>query len=248
MRHAACWHATSPDEAQGLRHRAGAQRVDEIPNCVDAVVADEAARTSARHAIGLPPHAPYVLFLGRLHPIKRLDLLASAFSEVASAIPEARLVIAGPDEGGHRAAIQPRFAHVASRVHWCGAVDGEVKAGLLSGAAVLVLCSDSESFGMSVAEALSAAVPVVVTRTCPWPAIEAVGCGHWVAQTAPDVARGVMALLEHPDEARRCGERGRDFAACQFGPAPVGARWAALYREIVESGPGTDPVNSRRML
>jgi glycosyltransferase involved in cell wall biosynthesis len=239
MRDAACWHAASSREAEGLGRR-GNTRIVEIPNSVDPIAASDAARLDARRAIGLPTAAPYVLFLGRLHPIKRLDLVASAFAEVAAAIPEARLVIAGPDEGGHRAAVAPLFEPFQSLVSWCGPVDGALKAGLLSGAAALVLCSDSESFGMSVAEALSAGVPVVATRTCPWPAIERIGCGHWVAQTAPDIASKVISLLQHPGEARRMGQRGRDFAAREFSPAPIAARWLALYAELAErSGPGS---------
>jgi glycosyltransferase involved in cell wall biosynthesis len=231
MRDAACWHAASSREAEALGRR-GNTRIVEIPNSVDPIAASDAVRLDATRAVGLPAAAPYVLFLGRLHPIKRLDLVAAAFSEVAAAVPEARLVIAGPDEAGHRAAVAPLFEPLQSRVHWCGPVDGELKAGLLRGAAALVLCSDSESFGMSVAEALSAAVPVVVTRTCPWPAIEQIGCGHWVAQAAPDIASGVIALLQHPDEARQMGLRGQEFAAREFSPGPIAARWLALYAEL----------------
>jgi glycosyltransferase involved in cell wall biosynthesis len=232
MRGAACWHVTSTAEAGRLRERNAGARIALIPNPVESLMADDAARVSARAAVGMPASAPYVLFLGRLHPIKRLDLLAAAFAQVAAAAPDVHLVIAGPDESGHRATIEPLFAPARSRVRWCGAVDGAVKAGLLCGAAALVLCSDSESFGMSAAEALAAGVPVVVTRTCPWSAIEKMGCGRWVAQAAPDVADGLLSLLRDPDEARRCGDRGRDFAHREFSPSVVAPQWVALYAAL----------------
>jgi glycosyltransferase involved in cell wall biosynthesis len=104
---AACWHATSPGETATLTARPGARPVAEIPNSVEPLPADADARAAARAAVGLSDGRPFVMFLGRLHPIKRLDLLADAFSSIAPEFPTLDLVIAGPDEGGHRARIAP---------------------------------------------------------------------------------------------------------------------------------------------
>lgn len=229
---AACLHATAHTEFEALRARARHQRVVEIPNSVEPGVVDEAARLDARMFAGVPSGAPYVLFLGRIHPIKRLDLLAAAFGRLREAVPPAHLVIAGPDDRGHRARVEPLFAEFGPRVHWCGPVDGRRKDGLLSGASALVLCSDSESFGISVAEALGAGVPVVVTRTCPWPMLDEVGCGHWVEQDPPAIAAGLASLLRDPTEARAMGRRGHDLVAREYGAIAVAFRWAALYREV----------------
>ena len=230
---AACWHATSHAEAAALGRRAGAaHRVVEIPNTVDPIAAGEADCAEARAFAGVADGAPYVLFLGRLHPIKRLDLLAAAMAQLDDRAGGAHLVIAGPDERGHRAAVEPLFAPLGPRVHWCGPVDGRRKAGLIGGASALVLCSDSESFGMCVAESLTAGVPVVVTRTCPWPTLETAGCGVWVDQSPAGIAAGLMRLLGDPVEARAMGQRGHTLAAREFGAAAVAARWVALYREL----------------
>ena len=187
----------------------------------------------ARLAAGVPAGRRYLLMLGRIHPIKRLDLLAGAFARVAHAVADVHLVIAGPDEGGHRAAVEPLFAASASRVHWCGAVEPSIKHGLLAGASALVACSDSESFGMSIAEALSAAVPVVVTHTCPWPVIAQADCGFWVAQSAEAIADGLSAILQQPDQARAKGARGQTLARREFSANAIGARWAAAYAECL---------------
>ena len=228
---AARLHATSHAEFEALGARGC--RVVEIPNSVEPEPVDEAARLEARMFAGVPAGAPYVLFLGRLHPIKRLDLLAAAFARVSRSVPAAHLVIAGPDERGHRARVEPLFAGLGGRAHWCGAVDGRRKAGLLSGASALVLCSDSESFGVSVAEALAAGVPAVVSRTCPWPMLDTVGCGHWVEQQPDAIAAGLEDLLKNPEEARAMGRRGHELAAREYGSTAVASRWAALYREVI---------------
>lgn len=235
---AQAWHASSPLEAATLRARNPDARLVSIPNCVEAVRPGAGDVEDAKRLAGVPPDAPYVLFLGRIHPIKRLDLIARAFATVARRHPHAHLVLAGPDEWGYRRAVAPLFEPLGGRVHWCGEVDARQKWGLLAGAAALAACSDSESFGMSIAESLAAGVPVVATHTCPWPELETARCGHWVPQSAGAVADGLDALLRDPEEGRALGERGRALIASRCSPAVVGDRWRRAYREIVAGGSG----------
>ena len=209
-------HATSRDEFEELNRFPAAGRSVYVPNGVDLPPTTNGCRS------------PIVLFLGRIHPIKRLDLLAAAFEQVLANHPDAQLVIAGPDEGGHRASIAPLFASFGDAVTWMGRVDDEKKGQLLGTASVLVMCSNSESFGMSAAEAMAAGTPVVVTHTCPWPDVDAHKTGYWVEQTAGAIAEGVNAILSHPAAAREMGQRGRELIAANYG-WPRAA--AALIRE-----------------
>jgi glycosyltransferase involved in cell wall biosynthesis len=164
----------------------------------------------------LPAEAPLILFLGRIHPIKRLDLLAGAFGRVLQQHPNAHLVLAGPDEDGHRAQLAPLFTPFGEAVRWTGRVDDSGKRELLNAAAVLVMCSDAESFGMSVAEAMAAGTPVVVTKTCPWADVESHHAGFWVEQTPDAVATAVNAVLSDRSAARAMGCRGRSLVAAQY--------------------------------
>ena len=85
--------------------------------------------------------------------------------------------------------------------------------GLVKDADVMVQCSDSESFGLSVIESLACGVPVIVTRTCPWSEIETNGCGFWVEQTAPAIAAAMSALAGDPVAARPHGRARRSIRA-----------------------------------
>ncbi|HVB36966.1 MAG TPA: glycosyltransferase [Vicinamibacterales bacterium] len=238
LQRAALLHATSERESATLRALDLGVEVAVVPNGVDADSAALAVPGTFRRYAGLSGQDPLIVFLGRLHPIKRLDLLADAFLRLRASRPDARLIIAGRDEGGYRRTIEPRLAAAGAAVRWMGEVDTAGKWDLLADAAVLVCCSDSESFGMSVAEAMAAGVPVVVTDTCPWPQVETWGCGRWVAQTPAALAGAVLDVLAHPDAAREMGARGQALARRCFAWDAVAVELAARYAGVAARGTG----------
>jgi glycosyltransferase involved in cell wall biosynthesis len=235
LRSAAFLHATSEAEADALRRWAPGVPVVTLPNGVDGPETAPAPAGSFRRRLGIPDTdtAPIVAFLGRIHPIKRLDLLAAAFDRVRATRPDAHLVVAGLDEGGERKRIEPRFAAAGAHVHWAGEVDGADKWELLTASECLVLCSDSESFGTSVAEAMAAGLPVVVTHSCPWSVVEAERCGFWVPQEASAMAGAVVTLLNDPAKAREMGARGKALAQRTYSWDSIGRAMAERYRSAV---------------
>jgi glycosyltransferase involved in cell wall biosynthesis len=209
-------HATSAHEHDTLVRMRPSAEVVLVPNGVDIPE--------------LPPHAsrrPVIAFIGRIHPIKRLDLLVDAFVRLHAQRGDATLVIAGPDEAGLRGALTARAGSAAAAITWPGAVDVAAKTALLAEAAAVVVCSDSESFGLSAAEAMAAAVPVVVTRTCPWAEVERHGAGYWVEQSADAIAGAVQALLADPTAARAMGARGRALIEQKY-------RWDVVARDLIQ--------------
>jgi len=117
----------------------------------------------------------FLLFLARIHEKKGCDLLIEAFARVAVLAPDVQLVMAGPDQVGMQAKLQSRAEQlgIAARVHWPGMIGGEVKWGALRACDALVLPSHQENFGVSVAEALLAGRPVLLSYPVNiWPEIE----------------------------------------------------------------------------
>jgi glycosyltransferase involved in cell wall biosynthesis len=235
LRSAALLHATSSLEASELTTYG--PPVAQIANGVAPGEVSAAAVERLRAQARLQPGDEIVTFLGRLHPIKRLDLLAEAFALVRQAHPNARLVIAGPDEGGHRALIEPLFAPVAAETRWLGGVDAETTWALLTSSRALVQCSDSESFGMSVAEALTAAVPVVVTKRSGWAEIEKTGCGFSVAHEPVAIADGLLRILDQPAQAAVMGARGQEWARGLFAWDSIGRAMRDAYEAALVRAP-----------
>ena len=228
---AALLHATSEQEAAAIRDLHLGVPVAVVPNGVDLAAAQQAIR-GYRARLGIPPDAFVVLFLGRMHRIKRLDLLAGAFAEVRATHPSVHLVLAGPDEHGLVPDLLQRLSPHAGAVHVLDVVSGAEKWALLKDADVMVQCSDSESFGLAVVESLAAGVPVVATRTTPWRQIEARDCGFWVEQTAPAIAAAIRTLVDDPARRARMGERAAAFAHEQYGWDAIAPAMARLYSEL----------------
>ena len=232
LRGAALLHATSEQEAEALHDLQLGVPIAVVPNGVDLESARRAPR-GYRRQLGIPPDAFLVLFLGRMHRIKRLDLLADAFDELRRTHPSAHLVLAGHDEQGLIAGLTRRLSAHAPSVHVLDAVSGPDKWALLRDADVTVQCSDSESFGMTVVESLAAGVPAVVTRTCPWPEIESRECGFWVEQSAPAIAAALRTLADDPAPRRRMGERGAAFACERYGWDAIAPVMSRLYAGLM---------------
>ena len=228
---AAAVQASSPAERDAVAPLVGDARVVYIPHGVSLDPRDCDGR-ALRRWCGIPTEARYVLFLGRLHRIKRLDLVADTFARLATAHPDLHLVVAGRDEQHQRVAIESRLGSFRSKVRWTGSVEGPLKTALLEEAVTLLLCSDAESFGLVVAEALAAGTPPVVTRTCPWALLEDEGCGRWVDQTAAAMADAVGELLTRPSVRAERAARAREVAARHFAWPPIARQISALYAEI----------------
>lgn len=222
-------HATSDQEAAGIARWAPSAGIAVIPNGIDP---QPRGSGISRQGLGVPEGVPLVVSVARLHPVKRLDLLIDAFVKVSTSDPRARLVVAGPDERGLRQGLEARAGRHRAAITWLGAVDETRRDALLQHASVLVMCSDSESFGLSVVEAMRAAVPVVVTDTCGWARVAEEGAGLVVPQSSLEIAEGIRQVLADPMRAAAMGARGRALVGREFNWAAIANRFMAAYQAL----------------
>jgi glycosyltransferase involved in cell wall biosynthesis len=191
------------------------ERVHLLPN----FVADLAAAAPAK--LRVPPGAPVVLGLGRLHRNKGFDLLIAA----AGRLPGVQVVIAG--DGPERVGLErlARHAGVADRVHFLGWRTDT--AALLSACNVLVCPSRTEPLGNVVLEAFSAGRPVVASMADgPRELIESGRTGVLVAgESAIALAAGIEGVLGRPAQAAAMVQAARRVFEEKFSEAAVVARW-----------------------
>jgi glycosyltransferase involved in cell wall biosynthesis len=151
--------------------------------------------------------APYILFLGRLHFKKGLDILADAFAILSKSNPTVHLVVAGPDDGA-LADFQSRIAagNLNSRVHVIGPIFGNDKLAALADAACFALPSRQEGFSIAILEAMAAGKPVVISTSCHFPEVAEERAGEVTELTATDFAGGLSRVLANPTPYGQAGQ------------------------------------------
>ncbi len=225
LRRAVFLHATSTAEQAALSALSLEPPIVMLPNGVAPPEAATNPELRSRH--GIPAGHPLVVYLGRLHPTKRLDLLVAAFAEARRGCPELELVIAGRADG-----VEPSQIG-GDGIHLLGQISDKDKWALLEETDVLVMCSDSESFSLSVVEALARGVPVVVTKTCPWEAVERHRLGFWVEQNVSEIATAIVEVLNDHAEAEEMGARGRELVARDYRWSSIGTAMAGRYEQAL---------------
>jgi glycosyltransferase involved in cell wall biosynthesis len=231
------WHYTSANEsAESWPWNAGASFI--VPNGIepaDFELEYEEARSELGHSLPGLGDAQYVLFLGRLAPKKRLDLLLEAF--VGGAPPAFKLVVAGPDEDKLWPDLARRWLRdsaVAERIVRLDFVTGRLKALLLAGASLFALPSEHENFGIAALEALAAGTPVILSPHVDLSqAAVAAGVGY-VAPLDPFAWRERLAkLLTDAAQSRADGARARAWAGENFAWEHIADRLVEQYRGLV---------------
>lgn len=230
-RKAATWHATSADEAGDIRAFGITAPIAIIPNGIDL------PRQIAPH---LPDKVTRtILFLSRIHPKKCLPTLLEAWQRLSVHRKNWQLVIAGPDEGGHRSELEAMVRNKnIPRVVFTGPVYGSEKEALLLDADLFVLPTLSENFGIAVAEALAAGIPSIVTKGAPWQGLETEQCGWWVDQGTEPLLKAMLSATELPAAERQAmGLRGRAWMEQNFGWEAIGRDMKDVYLWLTNEGP-----------
>ncbi|HUT57557.1 MAG TPA: glycosyltransferase, partial [Phycisphaerae bacterium] len=184
-----------------------------------------------------------ILFLGRVAPVKRVDVLLRAWGELAPYSGKWVLVIAGPDWQGYRAQMERLVdsCGISSCTLFTGNVIGRLKQELLGIADLYVLPSECENFGITVAEALASGCPVITTRGTLWKQIQDEGCGWWIERDLLALKTQLRAAMELSDPERVVmGQRGQTLVRTRYAWPPLAQEMLTVYRWLI--GQATAPA------
>ena len=208
-----------------------------IPLPVDIPVQSDAIapkRAAYRAASGIDPDAPLVVFLGRLHAVKRVDLAISAFAHATKAVPDAQMLVLGggePDDERELKDLAERLA-IADRVRFAGWIEPARRWDALCAADCLVLCSMFENFGFVVPEALGVGATVAITDQLAMShAVAELELG-WVCRSTPEsLGEGIAKALTDPKQKER-SSRAQAWVRETFSPASVALNLKDLYESL----------------
>jgi len=247
LQQACCHFATSQTEAQNLQKLGLGVPVVTIPNGVDVPELSSARGKAA----GIDENrSRTALFLGRIYPVKGLPMLVEAWSRVR---PQGWLLkIAGPDEAGHRKQVEKAVAtaRLGDAISFVGPVEGESKRSAFLDADLFILPTQSESFGVVVAEALAHCLPVLTTTGAPWSVLPEKKCGWWVDASIDGLEQGLrQATLLDRRTLRAMGADGRAFVANEYSWDRVAKLTLSSYADVlngVQSRPQIGAVANAR--
>lgn len=230
---AACFHATAESEYEDIRRLGFKHPVAIIPNGIDV---PEFAQKRTRDFRTL-------LFLGRIHPKKGLDILLNAWAAVMDRFPDWQLLVVGTDtgygaQGGYLAQLMALTAKLKlKRVEFAEPLYGEAKLSAYREADLFVLPTHSENFGMTVAEALAAGTPAIVTKGAPWQGLQTSGSGWWIDIGVDALAASLAeAMAESSDKLAQRGLNGREWMIREFSWRKLGQKMDQTYRWLIAGG------------
>lgn len=232
IRNASAAIAISPDEVELIaKYGLEPHKISHIPNGVneDDFSSNDVALFRIEFGIG---DAPYILFVGRLNPIKGPDLLLNAFAKLQNDLPH-HLIFAGPDGGmSEHLKQQVSDLKLIDRVHFIGYLGGDMKSNAFHGADLLAIPSRHEAMSIVALEAAIASTPVILTDRCGFSSLADVGAAIEVPATIDGISAGLKRLLIDNCDLERMGKYGRTFALEHYTWSIMAQRFIDLANQI----------------
>jgi glycosyltransferase involved in cell wall biosynthesis len=195
-------------------------------------------RGTLRQSLGLSANHTLSLFVGRLHKEKRLDLIIEAFARIVAAMPNAHLLIIGPegDGSGQIAKKQVQELGISNHVHFTGMMMGTELLQAYTDADMLVLLSHRESFGMVVVEGMAAGVPVLISREVGLARdVAEAGAGCVVSAKLDEIVQAWRQMLIDSELRQIMGIQGKVLVQQQFSSEVVAAQMLGLISDVSAS-------------
>jgi glycosyltransferase involved in cell wall biosynthesis len=245
---AAAIHFTSPQEAK-VSERFGTAAQDlVIPlgvNWQKPEMQENSQPTfdAALQNLGIPQgDAPLVLFMSRIDPKKGLDLLFPALEKLLAEGIKFHFVLAGgnPQDPEYENRIRTQIQNSALAPHStiAGFVTGDSKTALLQAADLFVLPSYYENFGIAVAEAMAAGVPVVISdQVHIWEEVKQAEAGWVCTCEVSALTEQLKAAIQSASERQRRGANAQTHALKHYSWRAIAQQTMQAYRQIlVNSG------------
>ncbi|MEM6401004.1 MAG: hormogonium polysaccharide biosynthesis glycosyltransferase HpsP, partial [Cyanobacteria bacterium P01_D01_bin.116] len=237
---AAAIHFTSEQEAK-VSHRFDVNTKDlviplGVKDCKDVKMSVSNQCRDIKNNVSkfnIPDNVPKILFMSRIDPKKGLDILIPALEKLLNEGLSFHFVLAGtnPQDPNYEQKIKSQIQASSLNKYTTitGFVTGELKSALLESADLFVLPSYYENFGIAVAEAMVAGIPVVISDQVHICQDISGSESGWVGKTnIESIADLLREALKYPEERQRRGLLARKFALLNYS-------WDAIAQKIVEA-------------
>jgi glycosyltransferase involved in cell wall biosynthesis len=215
------------------------EKIAIIPNGIDlSEYSDLPPKGAFKERFNVPEDKRIVLYIGRIHWIKGVDILVRAYALLAKqpSFKDAILVVAGPDDGYlGRVKSLVRELGISGSVLFTGPLYGRDKLSAYVDAEFVVLPSRYETFPNVVLEAYACAKPVIASNVEAMPDIVLHGETGLLFRAGDEreLATLLLHLLENPGEIIRMGQNAQRFVKDTLSMDKIIVRLEKIYYEIV---------------
>ena len=199
LNQSSCIHVTNISELNAVRRLGISSPIALVPNGVNL---DEFKMINnkdiSKANLGLKKNKNYILFLSRIHPKKGLEYLVHSWIKIAKKYYNWNLLIVGPvSDSKYFNDLQNELKKykLNDRVHFTGMLRGKKRIDSFSASSLFVLPSHTENFGIAIAEAFAAKLPVITTKETPWKEIEEHDAGWWVELSLKNINLALIKAL-----------------------------------------------------
>ena len=194
-----------------------------------------------------------IIYVGRLHPLKRIETAIRALSEVRKVVSGVRLLIVGSHDGSKFGAAYEQSLRdlvgqlgLLAAVQFIGYQDRNDVPVTMAAANVCVLPSESESFGMVLTEAWSVQMPTVASDVGGCREITVASGGGYLAPVddVKTFARYLIKLLSNPAMAHQHGLAGEAWVKANCDSKTYAARFEQLIKTVAKTGGASPPLRA----
>lgn len=233
---AAAIHTTCSLEGQQLQKWNFEPPTVSIPNGINSkVFASLPPKGKLRDSFSIPQDATVSLFVGRLHKMKRLDLIIDAFSRVIKHQENTHLIVVGSDQDGRGeiAMAQVHRLGLTKNIHFTGLLAGTDLLQAYADSDLLVLLSHRENFGMVAVEAMAAGLPVLLSNQVGLAEeVQLAQAGLATESGLDDICTAWLTLLSNSSLRQTMGERGRQLVLERFDSEVVARKMLELFASV----------------
>ena len=176
-----------------------------------------------------------LLYLGRIHKAKGLDLLLSSFADVLKSQSDVKLVIVGPDDGfKNDLERQAKDLEISDSIFFTGPMYGADKLSAYVDSDIFILPSNYEAFGLTIIEAWACHVPVIITERCGIAKVASQG-GLVVKHRKENLKEAILKLISDDKLRKALGDRGAELVTNRFNWKMIACDIESVYQECVNN-------------
>lgn len=227
LSYANAFHATSKTEVEDIASYNLKKPVYVVPNGVEVVNVPHKLMAQERKR---------VLSLGRIDHKKGLHRLIDAWSLIEDKFDDWSLEIVGTDSKGYRRVLEKQIIDLnLKHAYIKDGIYGVECDKLIASSEIFVLPTLSESWPLSVGQALMLEVPAIVTKGAPFPELIERGCGDWISHGSDAMAKSLMRMMSLTRSKRKkMGKLGRDWVLNDLSWMKIAKRFIDIYKQLIE--------------